>query len=83
MDFIAVLKRFFKKVAARFGGNATADILPNNQIRTIYKWEIKNAILGFLIDESTNPTKYRNDMKKSMVESFAAAFDVGLHGRRF
>ena len=48
-----------------------------SSIREQYKYEIKNAILGYLIDDSTNPTKYANQMKRAMVNAFGPAFDRG------
>jgi hypothetical protein len=77
MNFRDIFKVIFAKINAMFAGNMTPDLLPYNQIRSIYKYQIQNAILGFLIDDANNPTKYANEMKKAMVQSFSEAFDRG------
>ena len=46
-------------------------------IRSKYKYEIKNAILEYLISDSTNIAKPKNQMKQAMVEAFGNAFDSG------
>ena len=46
-------------------------------IRSKYKYEVKNAILEYLISDSTNIAKPKNNMKQAMVEAFGNAFDSG------
>lgn len=46
-------------------------------IRSQYKYEIKNAILGYLIADSTNIAVYSNQMKRATTEAFGNAFDRG------
>jgi len=46
-------------------------------IRSKYKYEIKNAILEYLISESGSVAQPKNQMKQAMVEAFGNAFDSG------
>ena len=46
-------------------------------IRSKYKYEVKNSILEYLISDSTNIAKPKNQMKQAMVEAFGNAFDSG------
>ena len=67
----------FKRFLAFVRGVSLEDPGPYSSIRAVYKYEVKNAILGYLVDDSTNPVKYRNQMAKAMVTAFKDAFDRG------
>jgi hypothetical protein len=67
----------FKKLTALFAGSSGQELPEYSQIRATYKYNIKDAILGYLVDEKTNPVKYRNQMKKAMTGAFSNAFRRG------
>ena len=72
-----IFKEILKRLRALLSGKQTGEALPYSQIRSIYKYEIKNAILGYFIEGSDNPFKYAAEMKKSMSAAFSDAFESG------
>jgi hypothetical protein len=71
-----IFQRLFGKLRALLGIDK-GEALDYSQIRSIYKYEIKNAILGYVIEGSDNPYKYAGQMKKSMSTAFGDAFEAG------
>lgn len=72
-----IFEKVFRKLRALLSGTDSGEALNYPQVRSIYKYEIKNAILGYIIEGSNNPFRYAGEMKKSMSSAFSDAFNAG------
>ena len=77
MGIREIFKAVFAKLNSMFAGAAKSDLLPYPQTRAIYKYQVQNIILGYLIEGSNNTFNYVSDFKKAMGAAFSDAFGRG------